>query len=120
MTIERDVHIYHTITTKPILWTILGILAGHRPALCYCSVLLRAVCACLINHWGAVNHTKGTSKDNPQLLDETVKLLNTMSLGQLLPKPLDVLGVVVQELSPQQVICHIYSCIYLEKMFLYS
>jgi len=26
-----------------------------------------------------------------------------MSLGQLLPKPLDVLGVIVQELTPQQV-----------------
>lgn len=103
MTIERDVHIYHTINTKPILWTILGILAGHRPALCYCSVLLRAVCACLISHWAAVNHTKGKSQDNRQLMDDTVKLLNTMSLGQLLPKPLDILGVIVQELNPQQV-----------------
>lgn len=26
-----------------------------------------------------------------------------MSLGQLLPKPLDVLGVIVQDLTPQQV-----------------
>jgi len=26
-----------------------------------------------------------------------------MSLGQLLPKPLDVLGVIVPELTPQQV-----------------
>lgn len=112
VTIERDVHIYHTITTKPILWTILGILAGHRPALCYCSVLLRAVCACLINHWGAVNHTKGKSKDNQQLLDDTVKLLNTMSLGQLLPKPLDVLGIIVPELTPQQILIVLRDCVW--------
>ncbi|XP_050532909.1 integrator complex subunit 5 [Daktulosphaira vitifoliae] len=112
VTIERDVHIYHTISTKPILWTILGILAAHRPALCYCSVLLRAVCACLINHWGAVNHAKGSAKNHKHLMNDTVKLLNTMSLGQLLPKPLDILGVVVQNLTPQQIIIVLRDCVW--------
>ncbi|XP_050437485.1 integrator complex subunit 5 isoform X2 [Adelges cooleyi] len=112
VTIERDVHIYHTITTKPIIWTLLGILACHRPALCYCSVLLRAVCACLINHWGAVNHTKGNTRDHPQLMNDTIQLLNTMSLGQLLPKPLDVLGVVVLDLTPQQILIVLRDCVW--------
>ena len=42
VTVERDLKINITLTDHPILWKILWGLAEARPALCYCSVLLRA------------------------------------------------------------------------------
>ena len=42
VTVERDLKINITLTNHPILWKILWGLAEARPALCYCSVLLRA------------------------------------------------------------------------------
>ena len=48
VTIERDLSISRVLARHPITWTLL---ARTRPALCYCSVLVRAVLAVLISHW---------------------------------------------------------------------
>ena len=53
VTIERDLTISKTFEKHPILWKILLGLAEARPALCYCSVLLRGLLAVQINFWQA-------------------------------------------------------------------
>ena len=53
MTIERDLVISKRFEEHPILWKVLAGLAEARPALCYCSVLLRALMAVQMNHWQA-------------------------------------------------------------------
>jgi hypothetical protein len=49
VTVERDLQICNTLKDHPILWKILWGLAEARPALCYCSVLLRAALAVQVN-----------------------------------------------------------------------
>jgi hypothetical protein len=41
VTVERDLAICRLVQRNPVLWTILEGLALHRPALCYCSVIIR-------------------------------------------------------------------------------
>ena len=53
VTIERDLVISKRFEEHPILWKVLAGLAESRPALCYCSVLLRALMAVQMNHWQA-------------------------------------------------------------------
>ena len=53
VTIERDLVISKRFEEHPILWKVLAGLAEARPALCYCSVLLRALMAVQMNHWQA-------------------------------------------------------------------
>lgn len=55
VTMERDLQIRRTFKTTPILWAILGLVASHRPALCFSSVLLRALCASFLHQWRAKN-----------------------------------------------------------------
>lgn len=74
----------------PILWDILTLIATHRPALCYCSVLLRALTATLIHQWnstGEQSKSAGTS-NYKDLMDTTTKVIDIMALGQLLLPPL--------------------------------
>ena len=53
VTIERDLVISKRFEEHPVLWKVLAGLAEARPALCYCSVLLRALMAVQMNHWQA-------------------------------------------------------------------
>lgn len=55
VTMERDMQIRRAFITSPVLWAVLGLIAGHRPALCYSSVLLRALCATCLHHWRGKN-----------------------------------------------------------------
>lgn len=97
-TVERDCHIRRKLEQSPILWELLWFIALQRPALCYCSVLLRAITATLIAQWGSCSHHR-----DPTLLPTTVKLLNILALGQLLPQPLSSLRDVVPHLKPVEV-----------------
>lgn len=80
------------------MWEILWFIALHRPALCYCSVLLRAVTATLIAQWGSCSQHR-----DPSLLPTTVRLLSLLALGQLLPSPLSSLRDVIPHLKPPEV-----------------
>lgn len=53
VTMERDLQIRRTIKNAPILWSILALIAAHRPSLCFASVLLRGLCASLLHQWRA-------------------------------------------------------------------
>lgn len=55
VTMERDLLIRRAFLTSPILWALLGFIATHRPALCFSSVLLRALCATCLHQWRAKN-----------------------------------------------------------------
>ena len=94
VTIERDLTIDKTFKKNPILWHILKGLAKSRPALCYSSILLRALMAVQLTHWQASTST--VASNNPKDLDVTRKVLELMSIGQFLPYPLnrvqDVIG----------------------------
>ena len=51
VTVERDLHVRRFVQDNVIVWDLLNLLAQNRPALCYCSVLLRALLATLLSHW---------------------------------------------------------------------
>ncbi len=51
VTVERDLRIAKTFAEHPLLWRVLMGLAEARPALCYCSVLIRALMATQISFW---------------------------------------------------------------------
>lgn len=66
VTIERDLKISKAFDDHPLLWQILSGLAEARPALCYCSVLLRGLLAVQMNFWQASVAVKAS--DNPKHL----------------------------------------------------
>lgn len=88
VTVERDLQIRRTFKDIPLLWTLLELTARHRPALAYCSVLLRAITATVMTNW---DETEGT------------RLVNVMALGQLLPPPLNCMRDVLPILTPAEV-----------------
>ncbi|KAK2721137.1 hypothetical protein QYM36_003418, partial [Artemia franciscana] len=96
VTIERDLYIKKTLETQPVLWEILRVLAVNRPALCYCSVILRAPLGILMSQWSS-------EQQRPELLEMTSKILDLMSLGQLLPPPLTMISEILAKISPQEV-----------------
>ncbi len=102
VTVERDLSIRKAFDNTPLLWTLLKFVAIHRPALCTCSVLLRAITASLIAQWSSASQGR-LPKQNSQLVDITVLLLEIMSLGQLLPPPLSGIRDIVPHLLPQHV-----------------
>ena len=90
VTIERDLFIRRMFTNVPVLWDLLSFVAVYRPALCYCSVLMRALTATLIHQWKSTGEqSKSNFTDNyKSLMTTTVKVIDVMALGQLLPPPL--------------------------------
>nr|XP_018898906.1 PREDICTED: integrator complex subunit 5 [Bemisia tabaci] len=106
VTVERDLKIRRLFDCSPIAWELLAFVAQHRPALCYCSVLLRAVVATLISEWGkASQQSKDAIQDkNSNLLKTTTRLLDIMALGQLLPQPLSSLQHTLHALPPNWVV----------------
>lgn len=106
-TVERDCFIRRKLEQTPIMWEILWFIALHRPALCYCSVLLRAVTATLIAQWGSCSQHR-----DPSLLPTTVKLLSLLALGQLLPSPLSSLRDVIPHLKPPEVVQILRDCVW--------
>ena len=96
---ERDLQIVKRLEDHPIIWKVLWGLAEARPALCYCSVLLRGALAVQMAHWLA------TLAASPKLITNTKRILQLMSLGQYLPPPLDSVSDVIYLFHPYQVHC---------------
>ena len=86
---ERDLQIRRSFKDAPVLWTLLQLTAWYRPALAYCSVLLRAIVATVLANW---NINKG------------VMITNVMALGQLLPSPLTSITDILPILETRQVV----------------
>jgi len=103
VTIERDLSITRLLTRHPITWTLLTMLAQARPALCYCSVLVRAVVAVSISHWAS--HVTSRLSDHPAQVDITRKVLELMAVGQFLPPQLALVPQIMHIFDPFQLHC---------------
>lgn len=103
---ERDLFIRRMFTNTPLLWELLSFIAVYRPALCYCSVLLRALTATLIHQWKSMGEQSkdDDSQNYKMLMDTTIKVINLMALGQLLPPPLSSIRDVIFNLKCFEVI----------------
>lgn len=113
ITMERDLHIRRTFKNAPILWSILALIASHRPSLCYASVLLRAICATLLHQWRAKSVLHNQSVENNQELFQVTKnLLEIMTMGQLLHGPLAYLHVVIEHFEPFEVVVVLKECVW--------
>ncbi|KAG8227424.1 hypothetical protein J437_LFUL000433 [Ladona fulva] len=112
VTIERDLQIRRTFERLPVIWSLLTLAATHRPALCYCSVLLRAVMATLLAQWNSHSTAISTAISNstakppppPHLLAITQRLIDLMALGQLLPSPLSAIRDVIPKIAPHEIV----------------
>lgn len=111
VTMERDLHIRRTFRNSPILWSILSVVAAFRPALCYCSVFLRAICASVLHQWRAKS-TENVIGNNVELMFFTSKLLEIMAMGDLLPGPLSYLHIVIQHLEPNEIAYVLKECVW--------
>ncbi|KAL1124013.1 hypothetical protein AAG570_001783 [Ranatra chinensis] len=112
VTVERDLYIRRVFDNVPLLWSLLAYIAYHRPALCYCSVLLRALIATLLGQWTSVGQQGQKAGQCKSLASTTMKVLQLMSLSQLLPPPLSALGNVIEHLPPNQVVLVLRDCVW--------
>lgn len=105
VTIERDLSIRRMFNNSPLLWELLSLVAVYRPALCYSSVLIRALMATLMHQWNSMgDQSKSAGTDTyKSIMDTTVKVLDIMSLGQLLPPPLSGIRDVLPHLKCYEV-----------------
>ncbi|XP_045475302.1 integrator complex subunit 5 [Harmonia axyridis] len=106
VTVERDLAITKFFKNMPLLWELLNFVAVYRPALCYCSVLLRALTAILIHQWrsmGDKNRANANEHFN-NLLETTIRVVDTMALGQLLPPPLSSIRDVFPHLKSFEIV----------------
>ncbi|XP_039302665.1 integrator complex subunit 5 isoform X2 [Solenopsis invicta] len=97
VTIERDLQIRRKFKDVPLLWTLLELTAWYRPALAYCSVLLRGITATVMANWNT---------------EEGVLLVNIMALGQLLPPPLASIRDILPVLQPHQINTIMRECLW--------
>ncbi|XP_058812921.1 integrator complex subunit 5 [Topomyia yanbarensis] len=111
VTMERDLQIRRMFRTCPILWSILGLIACYRPALCYSSVLLRALCASALHQWRSKS-AETMNGQKTELMYVTTKLLELLALGQLLPPPLSYLHIVLPYLDANEIIYVLKECIW--------
>ncbi|XP_053946850.1 integrator complex subunit 5 [Anastrepha ludens] len=113
VTMERDLMIRRAFSTSPVLWALLGFIAAHRPALCFSSVLLRAMCATCLHQWRAKNVNKFQPFDpSDELMRCTQKLLQLLAMGQLLPPPLSNLHVIIKHFEPPEIALLLKECIW--------
>ena len=98
---ERDLHVRRFVEGHVVVWDLLSLLAQNRPALCYCSVLIRALLAILLSHWANCQDKVVQSSNGS--LHMTCRLLELMATGQLLPPPLSYLPEILHHLSPHEV-----------------
>lgn len=103
VTIERDLSITRLLTRHPVTWSLLSMLAQARPALCYCSVLVRAVVAVSISHWAS--HVTSRLSDHPAQVDITRRVLELMAVGQFLPPQLALVPQIMHIFDPFQLHC---------------
>ncbi|XP_067831614.1 integrator complex subunit 5 [Heptranchias perlo] len=100
-TVERDLQIRNRFEENPLLFPLLHLVALGRPALCYCSVLLRGLLATLLAHWEASRDCVTTS--SPWQLQASCGLVSCMGEGQLLPPVLSNMHEIFHLLSPFEV-----------------
>ncbi|XP_061390096.1 integrator complex subunit 5 [Musca vetustissima] len=113
VTMERDLLIRRAFLTSPILWSLLGFISAHRPALCFSSVLLRALCATCLHQWRAKNVNKfETSNTSGQLMETTKNILKILAMGQLLPPPLSNLHNIIEHFEPQEIALLLKECVW--------
>ncbi|XP_055526401.1 integrator complex subunit 5 [Wyeomyia smithii] len=111
VTMERDLQIRRVFRNCPILWSILGLIACYRPALCYSSVLLRALCASALHQWRSKS-AETMNGQKTELMYVTTKLLELMALGQLLPPPLSYLHIVLPYLDAGEIVYVLKECVW--------
>ncbi|XP_041846783.1 integrator complex subunit 5 [Melanotaenia boesemani] len=100
-TVERDIHIRRCFDAHPVLFPLLQVVASGRPALCYCSAVLRGLLATLLTHWEASR--EGSSTDSPWHLQASCLLVSCMGEGQLLPPVLANVHETFPHLTPFEV-----------------
>ena len=76
ITVERDLLIRNMFDDNPILWDLLEFVATSPGCLCYCSSLLRGVCATLISFWESCREKKACNV--PKMLTLSCKLIRCM------------------------------------------
>ncbi|KAJ8931709.1 hypothetical protein NQ314_015356 [Rhamnusium bicolor] len=114
VTMERDLFIRRMFTNTPLLWELLSFVAVYRPAICYCSVLIRALTATLIHQWKSMGEqSKDDDSENYRMLmDTTVKVIDVMALGQLLPPPLSSIRDVIPFLKCYEIVAILRECVW--------
>ncbi|XP_034115208.1 integrator complex subunit 5 [Drosophila albomicans] len=113
VTMERDMQIRRAFITSPVLWAVLGLIATHRPALCYSSVLLRALCATCLHHWRGKNVNKfQPTAANDELMLCTKKLLQLLAMSQLIPPPLANLHTIIEHFEAPEIALLLRECIW--------
>ncbi|XP_060614243.2 integrator complex subunit 5 [Anolis sagrei] len=100
-TVERDIQIGRAFRDNPLLFQLLHLVAVGRPALCYCSVLLRGLMATLMAHWEASRENDTTS--SPWHLQASCDLVACMGEGHLLPAVLSNMHEIFDQLAPFEV-----------------
>lgn len=100
-TVERDIHIFKRFRESPLLFELMHFVALGRPALCYCSVLLRGLLATLMGHWEGFRHNDTTS--SPWHLQASCALVACMGEGYLLPPVLSNMHEIFDRLTPFEV-----------------
>ncbi|CAG5990308.1 integrator complex subunit 5 [Menidia menidia] len=100
-TVERDIHIRRCFEAHPVLFPLLQVVAAGRPALCYCSAVLRGLLATLLAHWEASR--EACSTDSPWHLQASCLLVSCMGEGQLLPPVLANVHEAFAHLTPFEV-----------------
>ncbi|XP_056624891.1 integrator complex subunit 5 [Triplophysa dalaica] len=100
-TVERDIHIRRCFEGNAVLFHFLCVVAAGRPALCYCSVVLRGLLSTLLAHWEASREQ--LVSDSPWHLQASCLLVSCMGEGQLLPPVLSNIHEVFPHISPFEV-----------------
>ncbi|KAM8985957.1 integrator complex subunit 5 [Ara ararauna] len=100
-TVERDLRICRRFRDHPLLFPLLRLVAAGRPALCYCSVLLRGLLASLMAHWEACRDNGTTG--SPWHLQASCALVAAMAEGSLLPPVLGNMHELFPHLAPFEV-----------------
>ncbi|XP_074786374.1 integrator complex subunit 5 [Athene noctua] len=100
-TVERDLRICRRFRQNPLLFPLLRVVAAGRPALCYCSVLLRGLLASLMAHWDASREPRTAA--SPWHLAASCSLVACMAEGSLLPPVLGNMHEIFHHLAPFEV-----------------
>nr|XP_023685148.1 integrator complex subunit 5 [Paramormyrops kingsleyae] len=100
-TVERDIHIRRCFEQNPVIFHLLRVVAAGRPALCYCSVVLRGLLATLLAHWESSREPM--TLDSPWHLQASCLLVSCMGEGQLLPPVLSNMHEIIPHLTPFEV-----------------
>ncbi|CAG9854734.1 unnamed protein product [Phyllotreta striolata] len=114
VTMERDLFIRRMFSNTPLLWELLSFVAVYRPAICYCSVLIRALTATLIHQWKSMGEqSKDDDSENyKNLMETTIKVIDVMALGQLLPPPLSSIRDIIPVLKCYEIVAILKECIW--------